>query len=234
MRNLAVEDRRPGLARFLVPDALRGDPRRPQTFNLFAYVTGNPSTYTDPWGFSSDQPDPQQCPPDIPGPCYGISVTGPYWPIGTIPVPVEAWWFYYFPVTPGAQPGRDGDQYLAGGDPRMLARRESPVPAIDPPQLAPPPGTPCMPRYERSVAKGIELWAAAEMIETGVIVATTGLYMMSAGVMTSGTGIGPVTGFGVGIPLLGIGGFVGYHGFLTALDATDRKDLGRFPPPCPD
>ncbi|MEW6336915.1 MAG: RHS repeat-associated core domain-containing protein [Acidobacteriota bacterium] len=30
----------PGLARFLVPDALRGDPRRPQAVNLHAHVEG--------------------------------------------------------------------------------------------------------------------------------------------------------------------------------------------------
>ncbi|MGC8917665.1 MAG: RHS repeat-associated core domain-containing protein, partial [Thermoanaerobaculum sp.] len=36
--------------RFLSPDPLRGDPRSPQSLNLFAYVKGNPLNFVDPDG----------------------------------------------------------------------------------------------------------------------------------------------------------------------------------------
>jgi len=40
----------PILARFTTVDPVRGDPRRPQSFNLFAYVQGSPVKYADPKG----------------------------------------------------------------------------------------------------------------------------------------------------------------------------------------
>ncbi len=40
----------PTTLRFLTPDLLRGDVHRPQSFNLFAYVGGNPVNYVDPFG----------------------------------------------------------------------------------------------------------------------------------------------------------------------------------------
>ncbi|NOZ77961.1 MAG: hypothetical protein GXP48_02030 [Acidobacteria bacterium] len=41
-----------------VPEAILisfGNPHSPQSFNLFAYVRGNPVTYWDPWGFDITQ-----------------------------------------------------------------------------------------------------------------------------------------------------------------------------------
>ncbi len=43
---------RPALARFLSPDVLAGNAHSPQSFNLFAYVRGNPTNYWDPFGMS--------------------------------------------------------------------------------------------------------------------------------------------------------------------------------------
>ena len=40
----------PTLARFLSADLLRGNPHSPQSFNLFSYVRGNPTSYWDPFG----------------------------------------------------------------------------------------------------------------------------------------------------------------------------------------
>jgi len=53
----------PTTLRFLTPDLLRGDVHRPQAFNLFAYVGGNPVNYVDPFGFGDEEvPD---LPPDV-------------------------------------------------------------------------------------------------------------------------------------------------------------------------
>ncbi|MGC8817720.1 MAG: RHS repeat-associated core domain-containing protein, partial [Candidatus Hadarchaeum sp.] len=43
----------PYMMRFLSPDPLRGDPRSPQSLNLFAYVKGNPRNFVDPWGLAA-------------------------------------------------------------------------------------------------------------------------------------------------------------------------------------
>ena len=40
----------PYMARFLSPDPVRGDPAQPQSFNLYAYVRGNPLNAVDPDG----------------------------------------------------------------------------------------------------------------------------------------------------------------------------------------
>jgi len=40
----------PILARFLSADLLSGNPHSPQSFNLFAYVSDNPTNYWDPYG----------------------------------------------------------------------------------------------------------------------------------------------------------------------------------------
>jgi RHS repeat-associated protein len=40
----------PSMARFLSPDPLRGNPARPQSLNLYAYVANNPVNLVDPWG----------------------------------------------------------------------------------------------------------------------------------------------------------------------------------------
>jgi RHS repeat-associated protein len=42
----------PNLARFISTDLLRGDPHSPQSFNLFAYVQGNPVDRFDPLGLA--------------------------------------------------------------------------------------------------------------------------------------------------------------------------------------
>jgi len=42
----------PAIARFLSADLLRGDPHSPQSFNLFAYVRGNPKSFWDPLGLT--------------------------------------------------------------------------------------------------------------------------------------------------------------------------------------
>lgn len=54
----------PNIGRFLSPDLLRGDPGKPKTFNLFSYVSGNPMTYTDPFGLQSSDND--LPPPELP------------------------------------------------------------------------------------------------------------------------------------------------------------------------
>ncbi|MFN3413529.1 MAG: RHS repeat-associated core domain-containing protein, partial [Thermoanaerobaculum sp.] len=41
------------LARMLSPDPVRGDVFSPQSFNLFAYVGGNPINFVDPWGLAA-------------------------------------------------------------------------------------------------------------------------------------------------------------------------------------
>ncbi|BCW93554.1 MAG: hypothetical protein KatS3mg007_1448 [Thermoanaerobaculum sp.] len=43
----------PQVARFLSPDPVRGDVFSPQSFNLFAYVSGNPANFVDPWGLAA-------------------------------------------------------------------------------------------------------------------------------------------------------------------------------------
>jgi len=43
----------PSLGRFISVDPLRGDPRRPQSFNLFGYVEGRVTTFVDPWGLQA-------------------------------------------------------------------------------------------------------------------------------------------------------------------------------------
>jgi len=45
----------PTIARFLSADLLRGDPHSPQSFNLFAYVRGNPKSFWDPLGLDASQ-----------------------------------------------------------------------------------------------------------------------------------------------------------------------------------
>jgi RHS repeat-associated protein len=45
----------PILARFLSADLLSGNPHSPQSFNLFAYVRGNPVNYWDPYGMDEVQ-----------------------------------------------------------------------------------------------------------------------------------------------------------------------------------
>ena len=46
----------PQVARFLSPDPVRGDVFSPQSFNLFAYVGGNPVNFVDPWGLAEAEP----------------------------------------------------------------------------------------------------------------------------------------------------------------------------------
>ncbi|KDA52864.1 hypothetical protein EG19_09405 [Thermoanaerobaculum aquaticum] len=50
----------PQVARFLSPDPVRGDVFSPQSFNLFAYVSGNPANFVDPWGLAALDPLAQQ------------------------------------------------------------------------------------------------------------------------------------------------------------------------------
>jgi RHS repeat-associated protein len=49
----------PNIGRFLSPDPVRGDPRRPQSFNLFAYVGNNPINRVDPLGLSEATTSPK-------------------------------------------------------------------------------------------------------------------------------------------------------------------------------
>ena len=51
--NMHARSYNPDILRFISLDPLRGDPRRPQSFNLFAYVQGNPANYTDPLGLQT-------------------------------------------------------------------------------------------------------------------------------------------------------------------------------------
>jgi len=48
--NMHARFYRPALARFLSADLLSGNPHSPQSFNLFAYVRGNPTNFWDPYG----------------------------------------------------------------------------------------------------------------------------------------------------------------------------------------
>jgi len=48
--NMHARSFNPNILRFLSADPLRGDPHRPQSFNLFAYVSGNPVNFVDPFG----------------------------------------------------------------------------------------------------------------------------------------------------------------------------------------
>ncbi len=74
----------PNIARFLSADALRGDPHSPQSFNLFAYVSGNPMNLVDPSGLA---PRNQYVPADptmagLTGydPNAPAAIFGLYWP----------------------------------------------------------------------------------------------------------------------------------------------------------
>ncbi len=77
------------IARFISADLLRGDPHSPQSFNLFAYVGGNPISRFDPFGLASQKATEVPCPPDVPGPCYGegITVAGDVPPIALSGIP---------------------------------------------------------------------------------------------------------------------------------------------------
>ncbi len=79
----------PNIARFLSADALRGDPHSPQSFNLFAYVSGNPMRYVDRWGLDKGTPTTQIPCPDSSPPgsiCFGYAGPDPtsYNPYSTI------------------------------------------------------------------------------------------------------------------------------------------------------
>jgi len=50
----------PIIARFMSADPVRGNPKRPQSFNLFAYVTNNPLNSTDPLGLLEEPAEPKQ------------------------------------------------------------------------------------------------------------------------------------------------------------------------------
>ncbi len=50
----------PNIARFVGADLLRGDPHSPQSFNLFAYVGGNPISRFDPLGLQTANQAPDQ------------------------------------------------------------------------------------------------------------------------------------------------------------------------------
>jgi len=64
----------PNILCFISADPLRGDPRRPQSFNLFAYVSGNPVNFVDLFGMNSSGP----CPPPFEDRwCEGVDVVAP-------------------------------------------------------------------------------------------------------------------------------------------------------------
>ncbi|NOZ78703.1 MAG: hypothetical protein GXP48_05900, partial [Acidobacteria bacterium] len=78
----------PVIARFLSADVLGGNPHSPQSFNLFAYVRGNPVTYWDPWGMSDNR--------------YGIggfrgtvTVTAPYPVVSYNPIGYFTFWLAF-------------------------------------------------------------------------------------------------------------------------------------------
>jgi RHS repeat-associated protein len=60
---------RPLFGRFLTVDLSRGDPRRPDSWNRYSYVTSNPLAFVDPFGLdlvcTTSKPDSETCTDDI-------------------------------------------------------------------------------------------------------------------------------------------------------------------------
>jgi len=99
--NMHARFYRPALARFLSADLLSGNPHRPQSFNLFAYVRGNPTNFWDPYGFGDDDNkvvDPSKVRPNYPS----LYFTG-YTEV-TAPFPWTDLIYLYSYVYPGGVP----------------------------------------------------------------------------------------------------------------------------------